>query len=443
MKALLMPMARHILVFLCAAVLFAGYAAASPLSLRRGVSIHEWLNWSPLRKPPDAAAPPRTDSQDPSTPYAWPPYSRAPAPITAKDLHTIRARGFDFVRLSVDPGPMLSVTGARRREALAILGNAVKLALSAGLKVVFDYHPVGQVPVYSLAALNVGPADPAAIAYREMVAETAAFLTALVPSAAQLIAMDLFNEPQFYPCDGSGGRQWQGVLAGLVKAVRARAPDLTLIVSGACGGNIKGLTNIDPRQLADANLLYSFHYYEPLTFTHQGTEANKWLTAVPWPNSVRSLEQSIALSLARLEQHKTMPAADRLAAETRLRSELQKYHATEQGDATVEAAFAGLVRWARANGLSPAQLFMGEFGVMAAAPRRGGANDADRLRWLTAVRREAEKHAIAWAYWEYSNVHGMSLTSPASRREFDPIALQALGLSEASHGSEPVAPHSQ
>jgi endoglucanase len=443
MKALLMPMARYLLVFLCGVLLLAGQAAASPLSLRRGVSIHEWLNWSPLRKPPDAAAPPRAAGEEPSMPYAWPPYSRVPAPISARDLHTIRARGFDFVRLSVDPGPMLSVTGARRREALTILGDAVKLALSAGLKVVFDYHPVGQVPVYSLAALNVGPADPAAIAYREMAAETAAFLTALVPNAPQFIAIDLFNEPQFYPCDGNGGRQWQAVLAGLVKAVRARAPDITLIVSGACGGNIKGLTNIHPGQLGDANLLYSFHYYEPLTFTHQGTDANKWLTAVPWPNSVRSLEQSIALSLARLEQHKTMPAADRLAAESRVRSELQKYYAKEEGEAAVEAAFDGLVRWARANRISPTQLFMGEFGVMAAAPRRGGADDADRLRWLTAVRREAEKHAIAWAYWEYSNVHGMSLTSPASRREFDPVALHALGLSETNHGAEPVGPHSQ
>jgi endoglucanase len=427
-------MAQRTALFLCALLAFPGMADASPLRLRKGVSIHEWLNWSPVRKQSGDGNPTASGSgESPSTPYAWPPYSRNPSPITGKDLQSIRNQGFDFVRLSVDPGPMLSVSGPKRAEALNVLGDAVKLTLSSGLKVVFDYHPVGQVPAYSLTALNVGANEPASVAYRQMVAETASFLAGLVPNAAERIAIDLFNEPQFYPCDGSGGRNWNGVLSALVKAARTAAPDLTLIVSGACGGNIKGLVNLDARQLSDANLLYSFHYYEPLTFSHQGTDARKWLTGVPWPPTVRSLEQSIALSVGKLEAQPKLSPSARLAAESEIRNQLQKYYAEDKGQQTIEAAFATLLGWCRINGIRPEQLFMGEFGAMAATSFRGGAAEADRLRWLSAVRQQAEKHGIGWAYWEYSNIHGMSLTTPGARREFDPVALQALGLNEVKH----------
>ena len=416
--------------FLCALFSLMSTPEASPLQLRRGVSIHEWLNWSPVQKPSESGDIAQNGGGgQPTSPYLWPPYSRNPSPTTIKDLQTIRHQGFDFVRLSIDPGPMLSVTGPKRAEALTILGNAVKLALSAGLKVVFDYHPVDQVPAYSLTALNVGANEPAAVAYRQMVAETAAFLGTLIPNAAQVIALDLFNEPQFYPCDGANGRKWQSVASALVKSTRAAAPNLTLIVSGACGGGVEGLVNLDAKQLADANLLYSFHYYEPLTFSHQGSDARKWLTNVPWPPTIRSLEQSIALSVGRLQAQPKLSPAERFAAESEIRNQLQKYYAEDKGQQTIEAAFATLIGWCRTNGIRPEQLFLGEFGVMAATSFRGGAAEADRLRWLSAVREQAENHGIGWAYWEYNNVHGMSLTS-GPRREFDPIALQAFGLSE-------------
>lgn len=36
------------------------------------------------------------------------------------------------------------------------------------------------------------------------------------------------NEPQYYLCDGSGGREWEAVLTGLVRGAREAAPELTL-----------------------------------------------------------------------------------------------------------------------------------------------------------------------------------------------------------------------
>ena len=104
---------RRLLIALLLLVLFPVTAEAA-LPLHRGVAIHEWLNWAPL-------------AEDGS--YRWPPYrsvadwlsASRPAPDWPKgnQFARIRAMGFDFVRLSVDPGPLLATSGDRRRQALA------------------------------------------------------------------------------------------------------------------------------------------------------------------------------------------------------------------------------------------------------------------------------------------------------------------------------------
>src|SRR5690606_20106243 len=88
----------------------------------------------------------------------------------------IRAMGFDFVRLSVDPGPLLASRGERRAQALAVLEKDVRRITDAGLKVVLNLHSVSQVPAYGLDLIN-GAADSEGIAfYRDMVRSVAEML---------------------------------------------------------------------------------------------------------------------------------------------------------------------------------------------------------------------------------------------------------------------------
>ncbi len=75
----------------------------------------------------------------------------------------------------------------------------------------------------------------------------------------------------------------------LLRTARAAAPQLTLVASGACGSMIAGLEALDPARLGDANLIYTFHFYEPYVFSHQGAPwmtsepMYRYLNAVPWP----------------------------------------------------------------------------------------------------------------------------------------------------------------
>jgi hypothetical protein len=72
---------------------------------------------------------------------------------------------------------------------------------------------------------------------------------------------------------------------------------------------------------------------------------------------------------------------------------------------------------------------MGEFGAMLMSEDgRTGAFDADRLRYITALRNEAERNGIPWSIWEYSNPYGMSVILPKGPAVPDPELLKALGL---------------
>ncbi|TIL64468.1 MAG: glycoside hydrolase family 5 protein, partial [Mesorhizobium sp.] len=211
------------------------------------------LNWSPVE-------------EDGS--YRWPPYRSEQEwraghrPLTdwpGDAFAHIRSMGFDFVRLSVDPGPLLASRGAKRQQALDILAAAVERVTSAGLKVVFDLHGVTQVPAYSMEMIYDGADSEGVASYREMVVAVAAMLARV---GTDKVALEPYNEPAYYPCDSSGSDDWQRIMADTVRDIRAVSSELTIVATGACGGSIAGLVNLAPG-FDDPNVYYSFHMYEP------------------------------------------------------------------------------------------------------------------------------------------------------------------------------------
>lgn len=410
-----MTMTRHVartimLLALLAGCMTPAHASSGPIGLKRGISIHEWLNWSPVVQTGE---------------YRWPPYNDLKEWGSPRDFARIKALGFDFVRLSVDPGPLLASEGAKREEALARLEQAVRLVTANGLKVVFDLHPVSQVPAWSDKALEVSADDPMAARYRDVVASVAGMLTRV---GGDMTALELMNEPQYYPCDGGSGDEWKLVLSGLVNAARKTAPDLTLVATGACGGNVKGLVQLDPAAFDDDRILYSFHFYEPLDFTHQGVAEASDVKGAPWPADDVATPLALVYSKLLIGQDESLAANDRAAKLAEVRRHIDRYIGDRWDEDRLKARFGEVRAWAERHGLPPGRLFLGEFSAMAATDHRGGALVADRYRWLDAVRSEAEALGAPWAYWEYSNPHGMSLTTADAKRRPDVIVLEALGL---------------
>lgn len=395
-------------------------AGAAPIHLERGVGVHEWLNWSPVGK--DGS-------------YSWPPYRSEQEwlaghrPLTdwpgGDEFARIRSMGFDFIRLSIDPGPLLASEGARRQQALDILAAAVERVTSTGLKVVFDLHGVTQVPAYSMEMIYGGADSEGVAHYRDMVVAVA---TMLVKIGTDKVALEPYNEPAYYPCDSSGSDDWQRIMAGTVHDIRAVSRELTIVATGACGGSIAGLVNLTP-SFDDPNLYYSFHMYEPHSFTHQRPdEANAFASGLPWPANSSTPEVVSETLKARMEAA-GLSTVEQVMNMATARETIARYFEHDWGQSQLEASFRQAVDWAEGHGIPSRRLFMGEFGViLMSADGRMGAPDADRLRYLSAVRREAERFAIPWSVWEFSNPYGMTVILPDGPAVPDPEMLQALGL---------------
>jgi endoglucanase len=87
-----------------------------------------------------------------------------------------------------------------------------------------------------------------------------------------------------------------------------------------------------------------------------------------------------------------------------------------------------MARWARDHSVPMHRVVLGEFGVMDNEQRGLATRQAERLRWFSDVREEAEARGFAWAAWVYSGSIGFSLVRHAGSPELEPAIVKALGL---------------
>ena len=78
--------------------------------------------------------------------YAWPVYTSPAYDVPTALLQKVKAAGFDYIRLSVDPGPFLAFTGDKLNTLNQRLLTVVGQIRQAGLDVVIDFHPISMIP---------------------------------------------------------------------------------------------------------------------------------------------------------------------------------------------------------------------------------------------------------------------------------------------------------
>jgi hypothetical protein len=397
---------------------FSGAAEAQPsFEMHRAINIAQWFTW------------PRYE-RAPSTGILWPPYRNTPPPPSDKDLRRLHEAGFDTVRIPVDPAPFMVFKGKQREAVYRILFDAIRRVEAAGLKVVVDLHPNSRHPVWGQRAVVAGLDAPTFVAYADMIEEMARHLSAL---KVHRVALELMNEPRL-KCAGSDQDLWQKMLARMIQRARAGGPKLTLVVTGACVSSAKGLMTLDPAQIHDRNIIYTFHFYDPFTFTHQGAQfipwPDKYLDEVPWPAKARPITEPLARLADNMKTVAKLDYASRMKAETGARRNLEKFYASDAGPGTIEKEFSKVADWAKQHGISGRQIFIGEFGVLRKKDNLPGARCADRMRWLKDVRQIAERHGFAWSYFSYDGP--FALVASDTDHRLDSAVLASLGL---KHGN--------
>jgi hypothetical protein len=377
-------------------------AAATLLALLAGIAI--WFYSRPQAPPP---APPAATAATGPPPQVlqrlargvnlsnWLQHGRVEEPeryaADAADWTRIRALGLTHVRLPVDPAVLVDNRGLPRADALWELHSAIRDAVSADLLVVLTL----QLPSGLKSA--VAERETARVALAGLWRWLAVALRDLPP---QQLVFEPLNEPEVD--DAAASRALMQYLAG---ELRAAAPDNTLAVSGHGYSGVEQLAFMQP--LADANVVYSFHFYEPHNFTHQGADwgdpAWRALRNFPYPSSPESV-------------------AARLGAVPPKTRELLRWHGEQRWNREhIGAVLERAARWGRKH---HAAVWCSEFGVL---KKRVAA--ADRAAWLRDVRETLEADDIGWTHWDYAGPFGI-VGGVHGRRVVDAKAIEALGLKQ-------------
>lgn len=80
----------------------------------------------------------------------------------------------------------------------------------------------------------------------------------------ELTFLGPINDPVF----ASTPDQWVTLQTTSIATIRKNAPKHTIMATGTSGANVAALQALTP--LPDTNIVYEFHFYEPIPFTHQG-----------------------------------------------------------------------------------------------------------------------------------------------------------------------------
>jgi len=314
--------------------------------------------------------------------------------FTEQDFIDAKSIGVDIIRLPINLHSMTNGAPDYRLDPLftRFLDQAVDWAEKHEMYIILDNHSF----------------DPVA-------ATDPAIDTILIPVWTQMarrykdrsdyILYEVLNEPH-----GIEAARWAAIQEKVVKAIREIDSRHSIIVGGVNYNSIDALLDL-PVYNYD-NIIYTFHFYDPYLFTHQGETWGsppnlKNLKGMPFPGNAHAL-----------------PKIPRDLKGTWIEDSV-KY--SYKNDATVQALAKQLDKVARFSrergGLS---LFCGEFGVFIP-----NSLPEDRVRWYQTAAQLLAERGIARASWDYYGGFGVFKTDGGGLFESDlnVEVVKAMGFS--------------
>lgn len=311
---------------------------------------------------------------------------------TQKDLAALKSLGFEVVRLPINLHAMTSGPPEYQIDPLLFffLDQIADWAKQEGLHLILDNH----------SAVPTGGTPPN---IDEVLVPVWAQLAAHFRDHPEGLYYEVLNEPHGIP-----DSRWGQIQGEVVEAIRAHDQHHAIIVGPADWNSFRQLRFMP--EYADKNLIYTFHFYEPFLFTHQGatwTQPSMLnLSQVPFPYDAAPLP--------------TLPAQ---LLGTWMQGALAQY--PSEGTVARVKELIDIAADFRTQRQVP--LFCGEFGVY-----MPNSDPGQRAFWYQTVRNYLEEQGLSWATWDYRG--GFGLFEPGTAELFDydlnlPL-LAALGLGQ-------------
>lgn len=267
--------------------------------------------------------------------------------VTEPDFEKIASWGMDHVRIPVDYNVLENEDGSYKADGFDRLEKAFGFARKYGLNVVLDLHKTAGF------SFDVGEAESGFFEsekYQERFYRLWEELAKHYGKYSENVAFELLNEVT----DQSFIGAWNRISNECIRRIRVYAPDTLILVGSYWNNSPEAVKDLDKPY--DDKVIYNFHCYSPIEFTHQGA---------PW-------------------------VGDLLDQDARYR-----FEDLEITPEYFENLFAEALEKAKSYGIG---VYCGEYGVIdRAAPE-------DALKWFKTINSVFEKYEIARAAWSYKEM---------------------------------------
>jgi len=311
--------------------------------------------------------------------------------ITAADFQMMHAMGIRYVRFPLDPVLLMQggVLASNKEEVWKRIDNAIDLAMNADLAVDFVVFPRDD---YKQRLASQPGADQFIMLWQVLA-------THFAGRDPDRFFFELMNESE-----EQDSYRWAGLESATVRAIRQVDTKHTILASGAHYDSIGDLLTTEP--IDDPNIIYTFHFYEPYAFTHQGATwgSIEWnyFKDIPYPATPSQIA----------DRMKNIPGDF-------ARYQLYLYGADGWNATSISQHIAFAADWGRERNVP---VICNEFGAF-----RDTAPPDSRARYLHDVRSALEQNGIGWAMWDWGGNFGL-VTHEGTTVVPDVVDVNALGL---------------
>ena len=307
--------------------------------------------------------------------------------FSKKDLENIKSLGCDVVRLPINLHFMTSGEPDYTVDTLlyTYLDQVIDWTDELGLKLILDNHTID-------GANNKNVEVPLMKIWPQMARHFKNKPTSVI--------YEILNEPNTFSVT-----DWARIQKNVLDTIRSIDTIHTVIVTGGGWGGIWGLTQLVP--LTDANLIYSFHFYDPFLFTHQ---AATWTTPslgdlgnVPFPYDAAK-----------------MPACPASLKGTWVEGSLSSSYRNDGTVSKLKSTIDQAINFGKKHNV---QIFCGEMGVYNAK-----SPVADRNFWYKTVAGYLTEKEVPWTMWDYQGGFGLFNKGSNETFEYDINQEMAEGM---------------
>lgn len=296
---------------------------------------------------------------------------------TKKDFERIKSLGCDVIRLPINLHAMTNGEPDYILDPLFLefLDEVVNWSEELQLHLILDNH-------------TFDPASNTDPAIGSVLVKVWTQMAGHFKERSSYLYYEVLNEPH-----GIDDALWGSIQQNVIDAIRSVDTEHYIVVGGA-GWN--SYNNLDELPLyADNKLIYTFHFYDPFVFTHQGASwtdpSMEPLSGVPFP--YRSAD---------------MPSTPNALKGTWIESAMNSY----ASDGTLAKVKSLIDIAANFKNQRDVPVYCGEFGVYIP-----NSNNNDRVYWYDEVRQYLEEKNIPWTTWDYQG--GFGLFEKGSNELFD------------------------